>query len=393
MTVCSGIEAPSAAWHALGFEPVAFSEIEHFPRSVLRHHYPDVPLFGDFTAIRNKHLRRLKIGTVDLVCAGTPCQSFSVAGLRKGLEDPRGNLTLALLALLRRARPRWVVWENVPGVLSADKGGAFAAFLSGLTGWDVPPRKWRNSGTIPPAYRGSYGVAWRVLDAQYFGVPQRRRRVFLVGYLGDWRPPAAVLFERQSLSGDSPPSREKGKAVAALTANGVGTWGADDNQGQAGHLIASCLTSREGKGPDSDCTNTLIPVLMDQGGSVMGVIEDGTVGTLRRETHGHEPVIAFDWQSGGDCRGLEPRETAQPFGAESVRRLTPVECERLMGFPDNFTLVPHNGKLAADGPRYRALGNSMAVPVVSWIGERIQEVEIMAAAKHGINQEADKCTK
>ena len=189
-SVCSGIEAATAAWHQLGWKPAFFSEIEPFPRTVLAHHYPHVPLHGDFTTIKEDDY-----DPIDLLVGGTPCQAFSVAGLRKGFADERGNLTLEYIRLAERLKPRWLVWENVPGVLSQDRGRAFGSFLGGLA-------------------ECGYGFAYRVLDAQYFGVPQRRRRVFVIGYLGDWRPPAAVLFERESLCGNITPSRESRKSVA-----------------------------------------------------------------------------------------------------------------------------------------------------------------------------------
>jgi DNA (cytosine-5)-methyltransferase 1 len=194
-SVCSGIEAATVAWHGLGWEPAFFSDIEKFPREVLAHHYPDVPLHGDFTTIEEN-----QYGSIDLLVGGTPCQSFSVAGLRKGLDDDRGNLSLEFIKLAQRERPRWVVWENVPGVLSSNGGRDFGSFLSALG-------------------QSGYGFAYRVLDAQYFGVAQRRRRVFVVGYFGDWRRAAAVLFERESLRGNPAPSREKGENPApTLTA-------------------------------------------------------------------------------------------------------------------------------------------------------------------------------
>ena len=306
-SVCSGIEAATAAWHPLGWTPAFFSEIEAFPRAVLAHHYPETPLHGDFTTIEAGQYR-----PIDLLVGGTPCQSFSIAGLRGGLDDDRGNLALEYLRLADRLRPRWLVWENVPGVLSSNEGRDFGAILGGMV-------------------ELGYGVAYRVLDAQFFGLAQRRRRVFVVGYLGDWRRAAAVLFEREMLSGDPAPRREAGTPVAALTANGVGTCGADDNQAQAGHLIAS-------SGPISHCLNA-----------------DG----MGRQDYETETLIAF----GSDF---------------AVRRLTPVECERLQGFPDNFTAIPWRGKPAnqcLDGPRYKALGNSMAVPCMAWIGRRIEMVE------------------
>jgi DNA (cytosine-5)-methyltransferase 1 len=187
LSVCSGIEAATVAWHPLGWTPAAFSEIEAFPRAVLAHHYPDVPCHGDFTTIGAD-----EYGPIDLLVGGTPCQSFSVAGLRGGLGDDRGNLALEYLRLADRKRPRWLVWENVPGVLSSNGGRDFGAILGGMV-------------------ELGYSFAYRVLDAQFFGVPQRRRRVFVVGHLGDWRRAAAVLFERHSLSGNPAPRREAGQ--------------------------------------------------------------------------------------------------------------------------------------------------------------------------------------
>ena len=193
-SVCSGIEAATVAWHSLGWTPVFFSEIEPFPCAVLTHHYPDVPNYGDMTKFKE-----WPNADFDVLVGGTPCQSFSVAGLRKGLEDPRGNLMLTYLAIAERYRPQWIVWENVPGVLSSNGGRDFGTFLGAL-------------GHL------GYGWAYRVLDAQWFGVAQRRRRVFVVGYLGDWQRAAAVLFESESVRRDSPPSRETGQRVAGTVA-------------------------------------------------------------------------------------------------------------------------------------------------------------------------------
>jgi DNA (cytosine-5)-methyltransferase 1 len=536
-SVCSGIEAATVAWDSLGWTPQWFSEIEPFPSAVLAHHYPNVPNFGDMTKFKEWKLDDST--AIDVLVGGTPCQSFSVAGLRKGLEDPRGNLMLTYLAIANKYRPKWLVWENVPGVLSSNGGNDFASFLRGL-------------GEL------GYGFAYRVLDAQYFGVAQRRRRVFVVGCFGDWRSAAAVLFERESLSRNPAPSREKGQEVAGTIAARFGisrnnheecvaatiqarmgkggadadtetlisqSWPADvastlnasfgsklglENQhinsgaplfvpcialaentigrqpqnggngdgftvggpmytlnatgvhgvaqpiaynfapgkgdlkddihitianvsktldasgsnpamhqggtgvaqpipldlrnagrdpekhdavnrqgvgvGEAGdpaHIVTSAFVHRvaqpvyELHGQDSrvkelkDVCGTVsatygmgggnVPVtiqpmvLMDQGGSVMNVMEDGTVGTLRRETHGHEPAVMHS-------------------PSMAVRRLTPVECERLQGFPDNYTNIPWRKQPESpDGPRYKALGNSMAVPVMHWIGKRIAD--------------------
>ena len=296
------------AWHHMDWEPAFFSEIDAFPTAVLQHHYPDVPCHGDFTTIKDD-----EYGPIDLLVGGTPCQSFSVAGLRGGMDDERGNLALEFIRLAQRKRPQWVVWENVPGVLSSNGGRDFGSFLGALA-------------------EIGYGFAYRVLDAQYFGVAQRRRRVFVVGYLGDWRRAAAVLFERESLSGNPPPSREEGERVAPAVTTGppFSRTGNERVECEAivpvqAFKVANCLTHRMYKG-----INTTVD-------------------------EGQTPVI-------------------ETYG---VRRLTPTECERLQGFPDGFTQIPYRNKPAdkcPDGPRYKALGNSMAVPVMRWIGERIHVV-------------------
>lgn len=388
LSVCSGIEAATVAWHPLGWEPVAFSEIEPFPCAVLNHHYPHVPNLGDMTKFQE-----WPDANVNVLVGGTPCQSFSVAGLRKGLDDPRGNLILTFGAIASRYRPTWLVWENVPGVLSSNGGRDFGTFLGMLA-------------------ELGYGFAYRVLDAQYVrveshrrAVPQRRRRVFVVGHLGDWRRAAAVLFERESLSWDSPPSRKAGEGVAGFTQVGVGVGGEDvsgclrSNPGSGfrsdgSHVegLAICMATGQasaeigiGIGTTLNCNHEAPIVLMDQGGGVMNVMTDGTAGTLRRETHGHEPIIGHGTQD--PCTSTETAfALGRNSGAENTlcyppnmraRRLTPVECERLQGFPDTYTLVPYNTKPAADSPRYKALGNSMAVPVMQWIGQRIQQMEAL----------------
>jgi DNA (cytosine-5)-methyltransferase 1 len=207
LSVCSGIEAATTAWHSLGWEPVGFSEIEPFPSAVLAHHFPDVQNFGDMTKYKEWNIEP---GSIDLLVGGTPCQSFSIAGLRKGIRDPRGNLMLTYGSIANHFRPKWIVWENVPGVLSSNGGRDFGTFLGMLA-------------------ELGYGFAYRVLDAQYVrveshsrAVPQRRRRVFVIGYLGDWRRAASVLFESESMSGYTPPSRETGKASPTLTKEGTG---------------------------------------------------------------------------------------------------------------------------------------------------------------------------
>lgn len=394
LSVCSGIEAATVAWHPRGWEAAAFSEIEAFPRAVLTHHYPEVPLHGDFTTIGADDY-----GAIDLLVGGTPCQSFSIAGLRGGLADDRGNLALEFLRLADRKRPRWVVWENVPGVLSIDAGRAFGSILGGM-------------GEL------GYGFAYRVLDAQHFGVPQRRRRVFAVGYLGDWRRAAAVLLERHSLSGHPAPRKDEIQAVAALTSSGVGTCGADDNQAQAGHLIAQAFGGNDTRGPIDVATalnshggphgrqdfESETFVLMERGRDGVPNLEwrnDGTANAILTPNGGRGGLgvgavctpVAFDCKASGQngfgvgsiaatLRSMGRKDSHTNGGGHSsvqygstVRRLTPRECERLQGFPDDYTLIPYRGKPAADGPRYKALGNSMAVPVMRWIGERIAAVD------------------
>lgn len=344
------------AWHPLGWEAVAYSEIERFPSEVLAHHYPQTPNLGDMTKFKEWNLE----SNVDLLVGGTPCQSFSVAGLRKGLDDPRGNLMLTYLAIADKYRPRWLVWENVPGVLSSNAGKDFGVFLGGL-------------GEL------GYGFAYRVLDAQYFGVAQRRRRVFVVGCLGDWRPAAAVLFERHSLSGHPAPSREKRKDVAgSLTSRASGGGGGP------------------GAGTDEACAGYLQPVALAEntigrqpqnGGNGDGFTDGGPMYTLNATgVHGVAQPMAFAQNTRDEVRYINGdgaiagvlaaesgmKQTNYVHQAMAVRRLTPVECERLQGFPDNYTKIADK---TPDGPRYKALGNSMAVPVMAWIGQRIEQVE------------------
>jgi len=395
-SVCSGVEAATAAWHPLGWEPQWFSEIEKFPSAVLAHHYPDVPNLGDMTQFKEWPIDR----SIDLLVGGTPCQSFSVAGLRKGLDDPRGNLMLTYLAIAAQYQPKWLVWENVPGVLSSQRGRDFGTFLGAL-------------GQL------GYGFAYRVLDAQYFGVAQRRRRVFVVGYLGDWRRAAAVLFERESLSGHPAPSREAGKEVAPTVTQGAPFSRTGNQRVEAEAIVAQCLTTRTGSMYDpfmetlpigwSEELNALTdlqPTIQrgGAGGRHEGVMipiafgaqnsanQGGSVSTKVTPTldKSKTPAVAFAQNQAGEVREGQVFNTLNtnsnasgrnmPLLRDSmtVRRLTPIECERLQGFSDDFTQIPWRNKPAEDcpdGPRYKAMGNSMAVPVMRWIGERIQMVE------------------
>jgi DNA (cytosine-5)-methyltransferase 1 len=348
-SVCSGVEAATTAWHQLGWQPQWFSEIEAFPSAVLAHHYPDTPNHGDMTTFKE-----WPDDPIDILVGGTPCQSFSVAGLRKGLDDPRGNLMLTYLAIAERYKPRWLVWENVPGVLSSNRGRDFGTFLGAL-------------GQL------RYGFAYRVLDAQYFGVAQRRRRVFVVGYLGDWRRAAAVLFERESLSGHPAPRRETREKVAAFTTSSI----ADYREG--------CGTLRAHGGDLGGGSETVIAFGAQNSANQGDSVSEHVTPTLDKSK---TPAVAFDMRGREGGAMMEgPHDTANIQAASggssrsyalnemSVRRLTPVECERLQGFPDDYTLIPYRNRMAADGPRYKAMGNSMAVPVMRWIGERISEVE------------------
>ena len=362
-SVCSGIEAATMGWHHMGWEPAFFSEIEEFPRQVLAHHYPDTPCHGDFTTIKDDDY-----GSIELLVGGTPCQSFSVAGLRGGMADERGNLALEYLKLAQRKRPRWLVWENVPGVLSSNGGRDFGAFLGGLV-------------------ECGYGFAYRICDAQYWGVAQRRRRVFVVGYLGDWRRAAAVLFEREGLLGNPAPSREEGKKVAATSGERIAVSSGRGWWREAGD-VAQTLRAQE----SANKADTLyVPHACNE---IAPTVTTGPpfsrTGNERVEC---EAIVPMQIGSGSDPELMATlcakdnekwgcnqwvNEGKAVISGLSVRRLTPTECERLQGFPDNFTQIPYRNKSAEncpDGPRYKALGNSMAVPVMRWIGERIQQVE------------------
>lgn len=321
-SVCSGAEAASVAWEPLGWRPQWFAEVDKFPADVLAHHWPDVPNLGDMTGVRTHELAT----DIDLLVGGTPCQSFSVAGLRKGLDDERGNLALEFCRIADAKRPRWIVWENVPGVLSSDRGRAFGSILGALA--DI-----------------GYRLAWRVLDAQHFGVPQRRRRVFLVGHLGGAGNRAAeVLFESEGVPGH-PPSREEARQETSRRSVG----GADGHR----ESLAFHATQDPISGP-------VAPAL--GGNMYVGV----TV-----------PPIAKCLTTGYGKRNDSETETWVTNGMR-VRKMTPRECERLQGFPDDHTLISWRGKHpedCPDGHRYKAMGNSMAVPVMRWIGERIQRLD------------------
>ena len=350
LSVCSGIEAATVAWHGLGWEPAAFSEIERFPSDVLKYHYPNVPNVGDMT-----RYKEWNIGSIGLLVGGTPCQSFSVAGLRKGLDDPRGNLALVYCGLLDHFRPRWFVWENVPGVLSSNGGRDFGSFLGAVA-------------------ELGYGFSYRVLDAQYWGVAQRRKRVFVVGYLGDWRPAAAVLFESKSLSRDTKPSREKGEETSRCL-----TRGSSQRYDAESETMIPMAYRKSKRAQTNQDDETWVG---DGAANTLSVFDSGDT----RTTHAVVQPIPLNSMTFGrenekntrQCLGIgspgDPAPTLSKAHSHAVmqsmavRRLTPVECERLQGFPDNYTNIKEN---CPDGPRYKAMGNSMAVPVMRWIGKRI----------------------
>ena len=396
-SICSGIEAATIAWEPLGWNAAWFSEIEAFPSAVLAERWPEVVNLGDMTKIAAA-VRAGEVQAPDVMVGGTPCQAFSIAGLRNGLSDARGQLTLSYVELANAIDDKRIergeeeaifVWENVPGVLTSHDN-AFGCFLAGLAGesCELEPSggKWSHSGCV---YGPQRAIAWIVKDAQYFGVAQRRKRVFVVASARKGFDPGQVLFESEGVRRDTPPSREPQTAVAALTARGVGTCGADDNQAQAGHIIAECANGdishtlkAEGFDGSEDGTGRGIPVIAFGGGNTGGNIDVAACLTAKGQRIDFEVETFAVHGTQDPDTNLELAHTlGRNHGQENaisngvqVRRLMPVECERLQGFPDNHTLISWRGKEATecpDGPRYRAIGNSVAVPVMRWIGERI----------------------
>ena len=399
LSVCSGIEAATMAWHDLGWKPAGFSEIEPFPSAVLAHHYPNVTNFGDMTKYKEWNID----GTIDLLVGGTPCQSFSVAGLRKGMDDPRGNLALVYCGMLDYFRPNWFVWENVPGVLSSSGGRDFGSFLGAVA-------------------QLGYGFSYRVLDAQFFGVAQRRRRVFVVGHIGDWRPAAAVLFERHSLRRDLTPSAPPRKEPSAYFESSLAQYREGDiggtlkaSGGVLGGGSETFLTQKVYETHPADSrvremgeTCQTVTSRWGTGGGNVPLVQPiaftseqtpktslNLAHTLTNTTYKHNQCVAYSIREDATANTFSATELnvtpalqalrpsvqshhAQTFIADpimKVRRLTPIECERLQGFPDSFTDIPWRKKeLSPDGLRYKALGNSMAVPVMQWIGDGIEAV-------------------
>lgn len=351
------------AWHGLGWSPVAFSEIDPFARALLAYRYPDVPNWGDMTAIAGSE--EFHAADFALLVGGTPCQAFSVGGLRGGLADPRGNLALVYLDLAARKRPRWIVWENVPGVLSSGGGRDFGAFLGAL-------------GQL------GYGFGYRVLDARHFGIPQARRRVYVVGHLGDWRRAAAVLFEPEGLPRHPAARRRQGARVASRPERSAG--GCDLRE-----LIAFNPTAGAwGMAASSEVAPTL------KVGSGLGIPSPPAIAyTVRRDnTTANGSNYMEDVAPTMDTNVAHGVAVAYQ---RVVRKFLPLECERLQGFEDHWTRIPYllaggfidprwadadTVRLALercpDGPRYAALGNSMPVPAMRWLGERIAAVDALA---------------
>ena len=469
ISVCSGIEAATVAWNKLGWNPLGFSEVDKFPSAVLQHHYPNVPNLGDMTNYKEWNINE----SVDLIIGGTPCQSFSISGLRKGLEDPRGNLTLTYIGLLDHFKPKYFIWENVPGVLSSNKGEDFSSFIRAIQ-------------------EIGYGFAYRTLDAQYFGVPQRRKRVFVVGCsAGDWRSAAEILFESESLSRDTEESRQKGKDSTKETRGSSTTdnrWPSrisntldaryGDKMGlEDQHINSDCPrfvpTVYESHPNDSRVTDmgetcTTVTARWGTGGNNTPLVKVGDI-TEEVKVRKHkvdidnlqqllrtcksnskktnkqiaeelsipvtkvehwfrtdssfaipsddvwfdlkkcldikddtfdDQIMEFEYKDGVfessqrvyDSTGKAPTLTAtndkqlihhKEEPKSVIRRLTPVECERLQGFPCGYTEIPYNNRPhTPDGHRYKALGNSMAVPVIRWLGERINGIDARSKVRY-----------
>jgi DNA (cytosine-5)-methyltransferase 1 len=418
-SVCSGIEAASVAWHPLGWTAAWLSEIEPFPCAVLKHHYPDVPNHGDMSLLPEKILSG-QVEAPDLFCGGTPCQAFSVAGLRNSLDDARGNLSLTFVGIanaidhvrsLRGDAPAIVFWENVPGVLNT-KDNAFGCFLGALAGESepitAPGERWSNAGCVFGPQRT---VAWRVLDAQYFGVAQRRRRVFVVASARDDINPAEILFEFEGLRRDIAPSRKEGKVTPTISSSGTRVsrvgFNCEDEWFIETSVVGALDTECGGNKMNHQTINSghLLPVSSFYESSLAQYREANVSGTIKAsggvagggsETFLAQPIPIHDQatrhagkngdktmgkgnglgigQPGDPMNTLTKGDSHAVFQSMAVRRLTPVECERLQGFPDGYTNIPwRKAAESPDGPRYKALGNSWAVPVVAWLGQRIKD--------------------
>lgn len=346
-TVCSGIGAPDLAARTLGFEHTFMAEIEPFPRAVLQHHFPEVRLYDDFTKINPKEW----LGKLDCMVAGTPCQSFSVSGNRKGLADPRGNLTLEFVRLVQATECPWAILENVPGILSAGLGFVLGA----ITGREelCHIAKWPTCGLVQTGASG-YAAGWAVLDAQNFGVPQRRRRVFIVASTRGWRSIARVLFEQTGSTGNTEES-SVGEAVAGST-NRSPDATVYENHGTDSRIkeltgTAPTLLARMGTGDNN------VPIVL-AGNHANAEIGTNIAPTVVARAYKGPPLVI----------------------TQKIRYLTHKEVERCFGFPDDWTAVPGWKK----GKRYKALGNSMAVPVIRWLLERVDDNALLNPFLTGI---------
>jgi len=390
-SVCSGIEAVSVAWRDLPFRPLWFSETDAFPAAVLAHHWPEVPNTGDMQQLAGKIIRN-EIPAPDILIGGTPCQSFSVAGLKQGMNDPRGQLSLSYIRLAdaidtkrteENKRATIIIWENVPGILS-DNGNAFGQFIAGLAGADAPffpgappankkpstfwrwsPKyhryipKWPRAGCV---YGSRRNIAWRVQDAQYHGLPQRRKRLFVIAGAGADFDPAQILFEFTSLCGDiTPGGKTQPPVTPPVTANSGDHCPQIYNKQRIGVYTPSNLCSTCTASDYKDAHDLVICPTVCVSANIIG----------RSPLHGgHHLGVTKDL-----CYTLDTSPGSHAVISDyRLRRLMPVEYERLQGFPDHFTRIPWRGKYATDcpdAPRYKALGNSMAVPVITWIGKRL----------------------
>jgi DNA (cytosine-5)-methyltransferase 1 len=388
LSVCSGIEAASVAWHDLGWTPLGFSEIEPFPCELLKQRFPNVPNYGDLT---NYEQWPIEPGTVDVLVGGPPCQAFSVAGLREGMADPRGNLSLIYFGLVKRLKPKWIVYENVPGLLSARNGSDFSSLLSALA-------------------ECGYGFAYRMLDAQHFGLAQRRQRIFIVGCrTGDWRHPAAVLFDGPGSFGHFKKGEEPWEETAPASRAGAGSPSRINCQPDG---ISGTVTNKWHKGSGGPAGDEHYNLVV--GGSVSNnqlLYENHPNDSRVTGPHDIAPTIAARFGTGGgnvpfvqnvSAVAFQPGNLARRAGSDpstevfptlskdsgdqnphvavpmAVRRLLPSECEALQGFPKNWTQISWRGKptdQCPDGPRYKSIGNSMATNCMKWIGRRIQLVD------------------
>lgn len=373
ISLFSGIEAASCAWGDIGFTPVAFAEIEAFSCAVLKYHYPDVPNLGDVNNIDWMQYRN----KADIVVGGSPCQDFSISGLKAGLQGERGNLTIKFAEICNAIMPDFIVWENVCGVLFMRDNafGHFLAKLAGGAGELLPARRgWQSAGCV---FGEKRILAWRVLDAQYFGIPQRRKRVFLIGCPRERYNPAKILFEWSGLQGDIEKNEQAKQKSTRYINKSVG--------GASGQIAMNVTqpsfhyNKRVANTVDASHNGTENTIFAFDNIRQFSSITRNKLGTLKSSSYKEAPNIlvyptlkaSASGQSRTGGRGAEP--DMYVLSESKPRRIMPIEAERLQGFPDNWTNIEYKGKTASDSARYKAIGNSMAVPVMKWIGKRIKE--------------------